>query len=73
MDSDLDGIVHNYEISAAGLPLYAVSAGVGQKLMPYAVETKVMEKLVAVPCSSADKPEASIYMLLEPNVASEIM
>ncbi len=39
--------------------------------MSYAVETQVMEELAAMPCSSADKPEAPVYVLLKPNIASE--
>ncbi len=71
MYPNLDRIVHNYEVSADCLPLYTVGAAVSQKFMPYAVQAEVVEELVTMAHPSADKPEAPVYMLLKPNIASE--
>lgn len=71
MHPNLDRIVHGNEIPAARLPLYTISAAVGRKFMAYAIKTKVVEEFVAVSSSSADKPKASVYVLLKPNIASK--
>ena len=73
MHTNLDGILHNYEIHAARLPLYTVSAAVRRKLMPYAIETEVVKRLAAMTCPSTDKSGALVYVLLKSNVASEGM
>ena len=71
MNADLDGVMHHNKILAARLPLHTVGTGVSQKFMPYAVQTQVVETLVAMPGSSADKSKTPVYVPLKPNITSE--